>query len=283
MSAVITTITGLQNLPNLQDFNADWNGLQTVDLSGLTSLTYVDVSDCEIPGVGTNSLTSVNVTGCTALTDFRVDDSDFSANSISSIIGLSDLTSLNTLDVDGCELSGTIDMSGFPALDFLDLNDNGNLTEVIITGSQPINDFNGTNCNFSQAVVDNILVALSENGTSSGEVDMNGDGMGIPSLETGVPAIRTLSANGWSIYLNNYSSQFNVTDTYATEGEVCAASTFGNAIYTYTDTDVEVGNYGYADNLLVAPYAEGWIKTQDGGNIYLVSGSGLIVSQSVCT
>ena len=288
MSAVITTITGLQNLPNLQSFDADYNGLVTVDFSGLTSLTTVDVSDCDIPSgenAGSPSLTSVNVTGCTSITELRVDDSNFSANNISSIVGLSDLTSLNLLDVDGCEFSGSINLSGLPALDFLDLNGNGNLTEVIITGSQPINDFNGNNCNFSQTAIDNILVTLSENGTSSGEVDMNGDGMGIASLETGVPAIRTLSANGWGIYVNSYSSTFIVTNTYASASEACTDvgnSTYGYNAYTYDGVALETGSYAYSDSLLVTTASNGWFGYNDTGDVYLVSGSGLIVSRSSC-
>ena len=43
MAAVITSITGLQNLINLQSFNASGNSLITIDLSGLTNLTYVDL------------------------------------------------------------------------------------------------------------------------------------------------------------------------------------------------------------------------------------------------
>ena len=56
MAAVITSITGLQNLPNLTNFNADFNGLQSVNLSGLTSLIYADISDNNIAnGAVTNA------------------------------------------------------------------------------------------------------------------------------------------------------------------------------------------------------------------------------------
>ena len=52
MQAKITSITGLQNLINLQTFNASGNSLITIDLSGLTNLTYVDL--------GNNNITSVD-------------------------------------------------------------------------------------------------------------------------------------------------------------------------------------------------------------------------------
>ena len=78
--AAITTITGFQNLPNLTTLNLDGssNGCETIDVSGCTSLTYLDVSDMDIPGTGTPSLKYLNVEGCTALVELYIDDSDFS-------------------------------------------------------------------------------------------------------------------------------------------------------------------------------------------------------------
>lgn len=284
MSAVVTSVRGLQNLTNLQTFNADYNGFQTIDLSGMPSLAYVDVSDCDLQGVGQPSLTSVNLTDSTNIVDLRLNDSNFSTNNLSHIIGLSNLSNLEVFDIRQSGISGTIDMSNFPNLYSLNVAGNGQLTDTIITGSQPITYFNGNDCNFSQEVIDNVLTALSENGTTSGEVAINGAGMGIPS-EIGVSAIRTLSANGWYIFPNSYSSVFNVTDTYPTEGEAC--TDLGNAIFslgafTYVDTNIQIGNYVYSDDLLVTPRADGWFGLQNDGKIYLVSGSGLIVSQSTC-
>ena len=51
MQAKITSITGLQNLINLQTFIADNNSLTTIDLSGLTNLTYVELSSNNIISV----------------------------------------------------------------------------------------------------------------------------------------------------------------------------------------------------------------------------------------
>lgn len=282
---MITTIRGLQNLPNLQSFYADWNALQTVDFSGLTSLTYVDISDCNIPGTGTNSLTSVNLTGCTSLTELYVDDSNFSANGLSSIVGLSNLTNLNIFDIDQCGLSGTIDVSGFSALTSIDVNGNENLTEVVITGSQPIATFNASSCNFAQEKIDDILVTLSENGTSNGYVQLTGDLMGIPSNEVGVPAIRTLSANGWSFSIKEYATYFDATSAYPSQSSVCTdigTSTFGYGLRIYTGSVVQSGSYVYSDASLVTPQADGWFGISGSNNAFLVSGSGLIVSQSTC-
>lgn len=285
MSSMITTIRGLQNLPNLQSFYADWNALQTVDLSGLTSLTYVDISDCNIPGTGTNSLTSVNVTGCTALETLYIDDSDFSANNISSIIGLSDLTNLQLIDLDQCGLSGTVDVSVLSALADIDVNGNENLTEVVITGSQPIVDFNASSCNFAQEKIDDILVTLSENGTSNGYVQLNGGAMGIPSNEVGVPAVRTLSGNGWNFSFNDYTTYFDATNAYPSQSSVCTdigTSTFGYGLRIYSGSVVQSGSFVYSDSLLVTPQSDGWFGISGSNEAYLVSGSGLIVSQSTC-
>jgi hypothetical protein len=93
MATTITSITGLQNLTNLQTFNADWTSLQTVDLSGLTQLTNVDVSDTIKLDDSGHSLTNINLSGCTALQELRLDDNDFSAG----IPDLSGLTSLGWL------------------------------------------------------------------------------------------------------------------------------------------------------------------------------------------
>jgi Leucine-rich repeat (LRR) protein len=48
MAASIVSITGLQNLPNLTNFNAGSNSLQSVNLSGLTNLTNVDLGNNNI-------------------------------------------------------------------------------------------------------------------------------------------------------------------------------------------------------------------------------------------
>jgi hypothetical protein len=67
-SANVTEVRGLQNLINLTDLEIDNNALTSIDVSGMSNLTRLDVSDCTIPQTeGAKSLTSVNVTGCTSL------------------------------------------------------------------------------------------------------------------------------------------------------------------------------------------------------------------------
>jgi Leucine-rich repeat (LRR) protein len=56
MQAKITSITGLQNLINLQTFIADNNSLTTVDLSGLTNLTYVNLQNNDLTETSVNNI-----------------------------------------------------------------------------------------------------------------------------------------------------------------------------------------------------------------------------------
>jgi hypothetical protein len=197
MAASITSITGLQNLVNLNTFNADFSSLQSVNLSGLTNLLYVNISDNYIPGGGPNSLTSVNLSGCTALQELRLDDSDFSAG----IPSLAGLTSLSIIDFDQCSISGVVDLSGLPALTDLDFFGNAALTSIIIADAQPIIQFIASNCALTETAVDDILVVLSNNGESNGVVELNGGTSAIPSA-TGDAAKLVLEGNGWDVFVN---------------------------------------------------------------------------------
>lgn len=199
-SAKLTTISGLRNLPNLQDFRADYQAFTTVDLSGLTNLTYVDISDCSLDS--TKTLTSVNLTGCTALIDLRLDDSDFSQNGIASIQGLSDLVNLENLDIDQCEITGSINLSMLPNLQSLDLNGNTGLTQLTINQLQPISNLNGSYCAFTQSAVDSILDVLSENGVTNGNVYLNGGTSSHPSTEGASDKV-TLEAANWYVDVNS--------------------------------------------------------------------------------
>jgi hypothetical protein len=282
MGAQITAITGLQNLTNLQDFRADWNALETIDLSGLTNLTYLDVSDCE--ELGSTGLKSMNITGCTALQSLYIDDNDFSAG----FPDLSSCTSLQYFDADQCILQGSIDLSNLPALKGFDLSGNTNLTEIIISSTQPLG--NGQNVNFgncsslTQTALDNILQQLASSSVSNGYIYF--ENTDIPSLERGIPALATMVDNkGWSLQADTYSETRTTTDVYGTSGEACTALTNNQTIglYVYTGTNVEVGNRIFTDSRLHYPVTDGFIGNVNDGLYYQVSGSNeLIVASGSC-
>jgi hypothetical protein len=200
--SVITSITGLQNLTGLVNFYADWNGLRSVNLSGLTNLVDVDISDNSISGTGGKSLTSVNLSGCFNVEELRLDDSNFSAG----IPNLYNLEALRVLDLDQCNITGSIDLSGFSSLERIDVAGNNGLTEVIISSSQPIgaNEWEVLfgNCALTQTAVDNILVALSENEVTNGYVDLSGGDNAAPG-SAGLAALTTLTGKGWSCDVNS--------------------------------------------------------------------------------
>jgi hypothetical protein len=200
--AMLTSITGLTNLTNLVEFRADNNQLQTIDLSGLTSLTYVDVSDND--RYSADGLTSINVSGCTALEELYIEDNDFQNN----FPDLSGLTSLRRLRVDDCGLSGSVNISSLPNLEFFNLSDNAGLTSVIISSTQPLGS-NGeltvADCSLTQTAVDNILVALAANPVNGGYIDLRGGTNSSPGT-AGNAAIVTLETpspgKNWSLDVN---------------------------------------------------------------------------------
>jgi hypothetical protein len=198
MATVITSITSLQNLTNLQTFNADWNSLQTVNLSGLTNLISVDVSDTELlDGSGNPSLTGINLSGCTALEELRLDDSDFSAG----IPDLSGLTALQTLDMDRCGISGDIDISAssFNNLTSFDLSDNA-ITSVTLPEAY-LTDVNMYDAALTETAVNNILQWLDGSGVENGYVTLEGGTNAVPT-GNGATSKTNLQNKGWQVYVN---------------------------------------------------------------------------------
>lgn len=148
---ILVGITGLQNLPALQRLVLNNNSLTTVDVSGLTALTYLDCSSQP-------TLTSLNVSGCTSLVTLLLGSCNLSSVNVSgfthlvtlicvnngplSSLTLTGCTSLTTLDCNTCNLS-SLNCSGLVALTSLNCNSN-NLGTLNITG-----DFAITTLDFS--------------------------------------------------------------------------------------------------------------------------------------
>jgi len=198
MATVITSITSLQNLTNLQTFNADWNSLQTVNLSGLTNLINVDVSDTELlDGSGNPSLTGINLSGCTALQELRLDDSNFSAG----IPDLSGLTALQYIDMDQCSISGAIDISAssFNALTGFDFSSN-DITSITLPEAN-LNDVNLNNNALTEEVVNDVLQWLDGSGVENGSVNLAG-GTNAIHTGTGLTAKTNLQGKGWTVNVN---------------------------------------------------------------------------------
>ena len=282
MGAGLTSITGLQNLTNLQDFRADWSFLTSIDLSGLSNLTYVDVSDQDAVDGGAACLASINLTGCTSLQSLYIDDNDFSAG----FPDLSDCTSLRYFDFDQSNLVGSVDLSNLPALEGFDMNGNIGLTEVIISRTQPLGD-DGTeillnNCALTQTAVDNILLELASGSISNGYIQLN-QGTNATPGEVGRESLFVLNARGWSIDITNGNHTELTLKYELLEADICASSTV-NYSYIVSGSMVEVGNKLYQNSDAWMPAEDGWYRLDGDGSLkFEVSGSkGEIISVNPC-
>ena len=211
MATTITSISGLQNLPNLQNFNADWNSLQTVNLSGLTQLTTVDISDNITLDDDGSSLTSVNLSGCTALEELRLDDSDFSSG-MPNLIGLTNLT---WLDLDQSSISGSVDLSMLTSLTGFDLSGNS-VTSVTLPESNLSNVILYDN-NLTEEAVTDILEWLDGSGVEDGNVDLTGSGNAVVT-SNGLTAKSNLQGKGWNVDVNEPINN-NLSLTVANNGQ----------------------------------------------------------------
>jgi len=134
--AVITSITNIQNLQNLETFSVSSMGFSTLNLSNLPNLQTVDAGN-QRDNEDNFSLTSIDISNSTSIIDLAVDGSILE-NQLDSIIGFSALTGLKYLRIDDSTLSGSIDLSIFPLLEYVQVGVNLELTELILTGSQSL-------------------------------------------------------------------------------------------------------------------------------------------------
>jgi hypothetical protein len=282
MSAPIKTLTGLQNLPNLRELRADWNALESIDLSGCTNLEYADVSDCDNIDTQDPSLTQIDVTGCTSLIELRADDSDFSQNGIASIIGLAGLPALSFIDLDDCNLSGTVDLSGIPNLADIDLSYNAGLTGLNIISSQPITGLGVQGCGLTQNAVDGILVVLNANGLSNGGANF-GDGTNASPSVNSDPLFTQFNSKNWALNFNYpISVQWDLTAS-SDPAAACAANdpmtSYSVTHYTASGTLTQ-GNIFYG-NMLLTQYASDGLWYSD-GSIRFQTISGVIQTPVAC-
>jgi len=282
MGATITSFTGLQNLTNIQSFQADYNSLTSVDFSGMSSLNLIDVDRNDIPGTGTDSLTSINVSGCTSLETLRVSDSNFSAG----FPDLSDCTSLQFIDFDDCNLVGSVDITNLPLLTTIDFSGNTELTELIISRTQPIgfdaNEVIVSNCAFTQTTVDNILLELASGSVEDGYIDLSGGTNSTPG-EIGRDSLFVLNSRNWSFDITNGNHTMINVAYELLQTNICA-SNYTVDRYIVSGSTIEVGNRLYQNSDAWNPAIDGWYRIDGDGSVkFEVSGSkGEIISTAPC-
>lgn len=275
MATVITSIRGLQNLGNLENFEANFNSLQTVNLSGLTNLTIVDIGDNRTIDDSNKSLTSVNLSGCTALQYLYLDDSDFSAG----IPNLTGRVNLETLDMDQCSITGSIDLSMLSSLTTLDLFGNTDLTSVTL----PISNFDEvriTNAALTETSVNNILLALDASGSTNGTVELQGGTSAPPSSGAIILAtLQSLFDKSWEVIANSTFTEYTL---YNGTNLATACSSVNLQIAYSPSNNLIVGDFLYFDNLGMQPYTYTFSKDVS-GTVYETNGSsGEIISISTC-
>jgi Leucine-rich repeat (LRR) protein len=281
-SANVTEAIGLQNLINLTHLEIDNNALTSIDVSGMSNLISLDVSDCVIDGTSTPSLTSVNVSGCTSLETLRVDDNDFS----SGFPDLSDCTALVSIDFDQCGLTGSVDISNLPALEYPDFGGNTQLTEIIISRTQPLganaNEILFGNCALTQTSVDNILLELASGSVSNGYISLNGGTNATPG-EVGRESLFVLDSRGWSFTITNGNHTSLDVAYELLQTNICASTNTVNR-YIVSGSAVEVGNKLYQNSEAWNPAPAGWYRIDGDGSVkFEVSGSkGEIISTAPC-
>jgi len=282
MGATVTSFTGLQNLTNIQAFQADYNSLTSVDFSGMSSLTLIDVDRNDVPGTGTDSLTSINVSGCTSLETLRVSDSDFS----SGFPDLSDCTSLENIDFDDCNLIGSVDITNLPALTTIDFSGNTELTELIISRNQPLgfdgNEILLSNCALTQTAVDNILLELASASVDDGYIEIHNGTNATPG-EIGRDSLFVLNSRGWSFDITGGNHTMINVAYELLQTNICA-SNYTVDRYIANGSAIEVGNRLYQNPDAWNPAIDGWYRFDGDGSIkFEVSGGqGEIISVDSC-
>jgi Leucine-rich repeat (LRR) protein len=193
----------------------------------------------------------VNLSGSTAIEELRLDDSNFSAG----IPDISDLENLRIIDLDQCNISGSIDLSNLSSLVRIDVSGNTALTEVIISSSQPLGDdedVNFSNCALTETTVNNILVALANNAINDSRVNLSGGTNAVPT-GAGLTAITTLEGKGWEVNVNAPLAPFDVTaDWSLTSPAVVDEASFRTFLESGEDGD---GNTNSLTDVVITDFS----------------------------
>ena len=146
---------------SIQQVDADGSLLTSLNVSGLTTLQQLFARNSP-------NLSFLNVQGCTGLVDAEVNDAAFVL----------------------------LDFTGCTALEVVDIFDNPNLVDIILTDCPNILFFDANNCALTESVVDYIITTLDNNGLSNGFLDLRNN----TAPSAGVAGnITNLTNSGWNV------------------------------------------------------------------------------------
>ena len=162
------------------------------------SNAYGDFTPCSTFNAGYN----FNVRGCSEL---NIETSDFAGWSSTRFFSFND-----------ANITGDLaDFAGMSAT-YLSI-DGGSLTcsspDNLFTA---VDDLTAINCGLDSTSVDNILVALDNNGLTDGEADLTGNA---PPTQTGLDAKASLEAKGWIVDVNE-TPMYTLTINTPTNGRI---------------------------------------------------------------
>jgi hypothetical protein len=184
-----TEVRGIKNFTSLVDIEIDYHNFPSFDVSGITTLEELDLSN--------NALLSyVNFGNLPVLDDLALDSCNFS--------GAFDFTIFPAIERIGVHNNNftSIDASNLLNLQFLIVYNNPNLSNLDITGSPSIDYIIVNDCAIPTLLVDSILVQLDTNGITDGSAELSGGTNGIPTA-TGLAAKASLEGKGWTVNVNS--------------------------------------------------------------------------------
>lgn len=180
----------ISTLSKLDSVSLNATTLSSIDFTGSPDINWIDMSN-------SSSLTSVNVSGLTKLSNLNLNDCNLTS------IDVSGLDSLEYLQLDANNLS-TLNLDGLSHLFYFRAFGN-NLTSISLNGTStllaPYYEFGVAYNNLSSSEIDYILTILDDVIGTFGYVYLNGTGNAAPGA-AGLVAKSSLQTRGITVITN---------------------------------------------------------------------------------
>jgi hypothetical protein len=199
----------LHNIQHLH-FWAD-NTLTILDVSGLSALSLLQCYGIPLSTInvdGCDVLNKIQLSFCNSLLSLSLDHLSslesvilFSCNVLSTF-DLGAVTTLIDLEITNCPLSGYLDLTSQPSLDYIIVTGTS-LTAIDIPTPIGLSNYDLQSNQLTQQSVDDILTAAAVGAVAGNGsyLNVNGINNSHPS-STGLTAVWTLTANNWNVIYN---------------------------------------------------------------------------------
>jgi hypothetical protein len=184
-------MTSLQSI--LQFVNADSNpNINTLQLPNLITLI------ADFSAVSCDNLTYISTPSISSCRNVNILNNPILQN-----LYFTALNSCNFFVVINNSNLNIVDISSLLSVQQIHIQNNPNLYGVTLMYGVQCYDISLQNCNLDLSSVDNLLVAVDNNGLSNGQLDLSGGTNAIPTdgeLNVNVVSLRL---RGWQVYLNS--------------------------------------------------------------------------------